>query len=50
MEYGKVHFDFRMDSLDKKILVENIQSVLEVTATETFLSLEEGFTRALPLN
>lgn len=32
----------------KKILVENIQSILEVTATETFISLEEGFRRQLP--
>ncbi|MBN2639971.1 MAG: Lrp/AsnC ligand binding domain-containing protein [Bacteroidales bacterium] len=32
----------------KKILVEDIQSILEVTATETFISLEEGFRRQLP--
>jgi Lrp/AsnC family transcriptional regulator for asnA, asnC and gidA len=32
----------------KKILVEEIQSILEVTATETFISLEEGFRRQLP--
>ena len=32
----------------KRILVENIQSILEVTATETFISLEEGFRRQLP--
>ncbi len=33
----------------KKILVENIQSILEVTSTETFISLEEGFRRQLPI-
>ncbi len=33
----------------KKILVENIQSILEVTGTETFISLEEGFRRQLPV-
>jgi Lrp/AsnC family transcriptional regulator for asnA, asnC and gidA len=33
----------------KKILVEKIQSILEVTSTETFLSLEEGFNRELPI-
>ena len=33
----------------KKILVEKIQSILEVTSTETFLSLEEGFNRSLPI-
>lgn len=33
----------------KRILVENIQSILEITATETFISLEEGFRRQLPL-
>lgn len=33
----------------KKILVEKIQSILEVTSTETFLSLEEGFNRGLPI-
>lgn len=32
----------------KKILVEQIQSIPEVTATETFISLEEGFNRQLP--
>ena len=34
----------------KKILVEKIQSIQEVTSTETFLSLEEGFNRPLPIN
>jgi len=33
----------------KKILVEKIQSISEVTSTETFLSLEEGFNRPLPI-
>ncbi|MCB2222082.1 MAG: Lrp/AsnC ligand binding domain-containing protein [Bacteroidetes bacterium] len=33
----------------KKILVEKIQSILEITGTETFISLEEGFVRQLPI-
>jgi Lrp/AsnC family transcriptional regulator for asnA, asnC and gidA len=33
----------------KQLLVDKIQSVVEVTATETFISLEEGFTRSLPV-
>lgn len=33
----------------KKILVEKIQSIIEITSTETFISLEEGFTRQLPV-
>ncbi len=33
----------------KKVLVEKIQSVREITSTETFISLEEGFTRQLPV-
>lgn len=33
----------------KKILVEKIQSIPAVTSTETFLSLEEGFNRPLPV-
>jgi Lrp/AsnC family transcriptional regulator for asnA, asnC and gidA len=33
----------------KKILVEKIQSILEITGTETFISLEEGFIRQLPI-
>ncbi len=31
----------------KQILVERIQSILEITSTETFISLEEGFVRPL---
>ncbi len=34
----------------KKVIVEQIQSIVEVTNTETFISLEEGFTRNLPVN
>lgn len=34
----------------KKVIVENIQSIVEVTSTETFISLEEGFARNLPVN
>ncbi len=33
----------------KKILVEKIQYILEITGTETFISLEEGFDRQLPV-
>ena len=33
----------------KKILVEQVQSILEITSTETFISLEEGFTRQIPV-
>lgn len=33
----------------KKIIVEKVQSIVEITNTETFLSLEEGFTRQLPI-
>ncbi len=33
----------------KQILVEKIQSILEITSTETFISLEEGFIRQLPI-
>ncbi len=32
----------------KNIIIEKIQSIQEVTATETFISLEEGFKRQLP--
>ncbi len=32
----------------KTIIVEKIQSIKEVTATETFICLEEGFIRQLP--
>ncbi|MBN2236451.1 MAG: Lrp/AsnC ligand binding domain-containing protein [Bacteroidales bacterium] len=34
----------------KRILVHRIQSILEVTGTETFLSLEEGFNRKLKID
>lgn len=33
----------------KKIIVENIQSIIEITSTETIISLEEGFVRQLPI-
>ncbi len=33
----------------KQIIVQNIQSIPEVSSTETFLSLEEGFSRQLPV-
>ncbi|MCD4696657.1 MAG: Lrp/AsnC ligand binding domain-containing protein [Bacteroidales bacterium] len=33
----------------KRILVEKIQSIREITSTETLISLEEGFTRQLPV-
>ena len=33
----------------KKIIVEKVQSVPEITATETFISLEEGFVRQMPV-
>lgn len=33
----------------KKIIVEQIQSIIEIVATETFISLEEGFVRQLPV-
>ncbi len=33
----------------KKIIVERIQSIPEIVATETFISLEEGFVRQLPV-
>ncbi len=33
----------------KKIIVEHIQVIPEVTATETFISLEMGFDRQLPI-
>jgi Lrp/AsnC family transcriptional regulator for asnA, asnC and gidA len=32
----------------KDIIVEKIQVIPEIVATETFISLEEGFTRQLP--
>lgn len=34
----------------KKVIVEKIQTIKEVTATETLISLEEGFFRQLPVN
>lgn len=34
----------------KQIVVEKIQSIPEITFTETFISLQEGFTRQLPVN
>lgn len=34
----------------KKVIVEHIQSIIEVTSTETFISLEEGFSRNIPVN
>ncbi|MCF8302203.1 MAG: Lrp/AsnC ligand binding domain-containing protein [Bacteroidales bacterium] len=33
----------------KRIIIEKIQSIVEVVSTETFISLEEGFTRELPV-
>lgn len=33
----------------KKIIVEKIQSIPEITFTETFISLEAGFERSLPV-
>lgn len=33
----------------KNLLVERLQSVVEVVTTETFISLEEGFSRSLPV-
>ncbi|MBN3036067.1 MAG: Lrp/AsnC ligand binding domain-containing protein [Bacteroidales bacterium] len=33
----------------KQILVEKIQSIPEITSTETFISLEVGFIRQLPI-
>lgn len=33
----------------KKVIVEKIQAIKEVTATETLVSLEEGFFRQLPV-
>lgn len=34
----------------KKVIVEQIQAIVEVTFTETFISLQEGFVRNLPIN
>jgi len=33
----------------KKLIVEKIQSIPEIVSTETYISLEEGFTRTLPV-
>jgi len=33
----------------KQIIINKIQSIYEITTTETFISLEEGFTRHLPI-
>ncbi|MBK7212715.1 MAG: Lrp/AsnC ligand binding domain-containing protein [Bacteroidales bacterium] len=33
----------------KKVIVEQIQSIPEISFTETFISLEEGFARQLPV-
>lgn len=33
----------------KRIIVSKIQSIQQISNTETFLSLEEGFTRQLPI-
>lgn len=50
---GKYSLFLKIYSMDnehlKKILVEHIQSIPEITATETFISLEEGFSRQLPI-
>ena len=50
---GKYSLFLKIYSMDnehlKKILVEHVQSIPEVTATETFISLEEGFSRQLPI-
>ncbi len=34
----------------KEIIVEEIQSIVEITGTETFICLEEGFLRQLPFD
>lgn len=41
--YAKSNEDLKM------LLVDKIQSIIEVVATETFISLEEGFSRNLPI-
>jgi len=33
----------------KSIILQKIQSIIEITSTETFISLEEGFRRQLPI-
>nr|NQU92155.1 Lrp/AsnC ligand binding domain-containing protein [Bacteroidota bacterium] len=34
----------------KRVIVEKIQSIVEIVSTETFISLEEGFVRQLPID
>ena len=34
----------------KDLIVEKIQSIPEIVSTETFISLEEGFERVIPIN
>ncbi|MCK5840443.1 MAG: Lrp/AsnC ligand binding domain-containing protein [Bacteroidales bacterium] len=34
----------------KKIIIDKIQAIPEITFTETFISLEEGFVRQLPVD
>lgn len=34
----------------KRIIIEKIQSIPEIVSTETFISLEEGFFRQLPID
>jgi Lrp/AsnC family transcriptional regulator for asnA, asnC and gidA len=34
----------------KNLIVEKIQSIPEIVSTETFISLEEGFERVLPID
>ncbi|MDZ7740226.1 MAG: Lrp/AsnC ligand binding domain-containing protein [Bacteroidota bacterium] len=41
-------FAFNNEHL-KKIIVSKIQAINEISSTETFLSLEEGFNRHLPI-
>lgn len=33
----------------KNIIIEKIQSIIEISSTETFISLQEGFSRNLPI-
>jgi hypothetical protein len=37
-------------SILKKIITEKIQSIPEVTGTETIISLQEGFSRSIPIH
>ncbi len=34
----------------KNLIVEKIQSIPEIVSTETFISMEEGFERVIPIN